>query len=220
MNMKQLYKQKRPDYFSSVRREILPLLPAHSRRALDLGCGDGATLKWLKDDGRCQEAWGLEFIEPAAEVARGVLDHVVLGNIETDTFNFKKGQFDLILCLDVLEHLRDPWEVTRRVSGWLSSDGVLVVSVPNVRYRTVLAQLAFKGQFEYQESGILDRTHLRFFTRKSAVQLLESTGLHDIRLVLHPSEIRGKAAILNSLFFGYFRDMFSWQLLLRGTKAH
>lgn len=219
MDVKQLYEEKRPDYFSSVRHEILPLVPAFSRSVLDIGCGEGATLKWLRDTARCKETCGVEFMDRAAETARRVLDRVEIGNIESETFDFKGGQFNLILCLDVLEHLRDPWDVIKRVSGWLAPNGVLVVSVPNIRYRSVLSDLALKGQFDYQQFGILDRTHLRFFTRKSAIELLQSAGLHDIELVLHPSVIHGKAAVFNLLSFGYFRDVFSWQLLLRGVKV-
>lgn len=217
--MKQLYQEKRREYFSSVRPEILPLVPAATGRALDIGCGEGATLNWLKTIGRCRETWGVEFMEPAAEVARRVLDRVIVGNIETDTFGFDEGQFDLILCLDVLEHLRDPWETLKRVCAWLSPGGVAIVSLPNIRYLKVLTDLVLKGEFTYEEMGILDRTHLRFFTRKSAIRLLESAKLSHIQLTLHPSVIRGKRALVNAMLLGRFRDIFSWQLLLRGTKA-
>jgi 2-polyprenyl-3-methyl-5-hydroxy-6-metoxy-1,4-benzoquinol methylase len=181
---KQTYEQKAPEYFSSARREILPLLPANGDRVLELGCGNGATLRWIKELGRFAEFWGIELTEVAGATASAVLDHVIIGDVEDCAIEFPESHFELILCLDVLEHLRDPWAVMDRLSRWLCPGGVVVASIPNVRYYTVLRDLVFKGSFRYEEMGILDRTHLRFFTRESGMELMRTGGLQNIQVLL------------------------------------
>ena len=100
--------------------------------------------------------------------------------------------FDVVVCADVLEHLDDPAAVLARVRRWLSPRGVLFVSLPNVANVAIrLALLA--GRFEYAEAGILDRTHLRFFTRRSARRLVENAGFRIRRL--HPTPIPAELAI-------------------------
>ncbi len=90
------------------------------------------------------------------------------------------GSLDLILCMDVLEHLADPWEVVRRISTLLRPGGRLIVSVPNIRHWKFIARLLFKGDFHYTRDGLLDRTHLRFFVRQTAIDLVRAGGLHVI----------------------------------------
>jgi 2-polyprenyl-3-methyl-5-hydroxy-6-metoxy-1,4-benzoquinol methylase len=162
-------------YYGFVRQEIAPMLPKQAPRVLEVGCGQGATLAWLKATGRCQEAIGLEYNHEASEIARTHLDHV----IEADAEQFDLptlGQFDLILCLDVLEHLRDPWQMLRKLKQQLHPQGHIIISVPNIRHHSILLPLLFRGQWQYQAAGILDRTHLRFFTQETAQDLLIQAG--------------------------------------------
>lgn len=217
--MRALYEQKASSYFRSARKEILPLLPAGKMRILDLGCGEGATLAWLSGLGRCSESVGIEFFESAADKARSVADRIVVADVETDDISLPAEHFDCILCLDVLEHLRDPWRTLRNMMAWLKPNGTVVVSLPNVRYRKVLFDLAIRGQFDYGRSGILDKTHLRFFTRSGAVSLLESAGLAEVVVIPHPSKVTGMWRILNALSFRYFEDIFPWQYFLSGKKT-
>jgi 2-polyprenyl-3-methyl-5-hydroxy-6-metoxy-1,4-benzoquinol methylase len=217
--MKRLYEQKEREYYQSARREILPLLPESGKRVLEVGCGEGATLEWLKLIDYCEESWGVELSSDAASVAKSKADQVVVADIEKDVLCLPENYFDLILCLDVLEHLEDPWRIVEMLVTWLRPQGTLLASIPNVRYWDVWIDLALRGKFDYVDSGILDRTHLRFFTRESSVALFKSADLGQVSVLLHPSEIGGKRAILNKLTLGYFRDMFSWQLLISGRKT-
>ena len=214
----QHYAGKGRAYFQGVREEILPLISHSNGRVLDVGCGEGATLAWLKGIHPCTETVGIEFVDRAAAVARNVADHIVCADIERDPVEFPSDYFDLILCLDVLEHLQDPWATLRRLVNWLAPTGKIIVSVPNVRYRGVLVDLVLRGKFEYQDFGILDKTHLRFFTRASCRSLLESADLSVIHVMTNPARIGGKAAVFNALSLGYFRDIFVWQYLMVATK--
>lgn len=216
--MKEFYDAKQAGYFSSVRAEALDLCPPFSKRALDVGCGEGATLAWLKGEGRCEEAWGIENFAPAAEKAGKALDKVMCVDIDTEFPELEEDYFDLILCLDVLEHLRDPWQAVRRLSRALASGGVFLISLPNLRHFPVMKALVLDGCFTYEERGVMDRTHLRFFTQHSAVELLSGAGLKDVSLKLHPDETSGWRSLVGKMMGGRLRDIFAWQLLVTARK--
>lgn len=165
------------DYYRNCRREILPMLQHGIESVLDLGCGEGATSAYLREHGYCRWAAGIELSPQAAAQARKRLDLVIAGNIENLELPFDDGSLDLILCLDVLEHLVDPWTVVDRMATLLRPGGMILASIPNVRHWSVLVPLTLRGSWEYRREGILDSTHLRFFTRESAIALLQRSGL-------------------------------------------
>ncbi len=145
---------------------------------LEVGCAAGAAgPNW-----RMLGATTLEGIEPfpaAADAASvsGVYDAVHCGTFETWAPRYPR--YDAVIFADVLEHLADPTEALRRVRAILARpSGQLVLSLPNVRHISIISDLLFRGDWRYRSAGILDQTHLRFFTRKSAVRLLQETGFH------------------------------------------
>ncbi len=213
-----MYQEKQDDYFGSGRPEIYSHLPDHVKAALDVGCGDGVLLGAMRKEKRCDEAWGIEFVEDAAARADQVLDKVLRIDLDQDGFELPDGYFDLILCLDVLEHLSDPWGMLKKLNMALKPGGRVIVSLPNLRYWTVLRDLVLRGRFEYEEFGILDRTHLRFFTVYSARVLLEGAGLHGVCVQQHPTRPSGKLRFLDLITFGQVRDIFAWQLIVTGYK--
>jgi len=166
-------------YFATARTEIQPFLPANISRMLDVGCGAGATTAFVKSLRSVTWAAGSEFVPEEAEKARAVCDFVSVGNIETWDFEreIAAQSLDLILCLDVLEHLVDPWRVVARLSPLLARRGRLIISVPNIRNWKFIRGLLLRGDFHYRKSGLLDRTHLRFFVRDTARDLALAGGL-------------------------------------------
>lgn len=217
--MRRLYSEKQQNYYRSSRPEVLPYLPQSCARALDVGCGEGVVLAALKREGRCREAWGIEFIESAAQQAASVLDHVVHADLDCGIVDLPMNHFDLVLCLDVLEHLRDPWRLVDQLVGTMTLGGRMVISVPNIRYWSVLRSLLLDGRFDYQQFGIMDRTHLRFFTKHTAKELLTKGGLSEVELHLHPSKPQGWRNALSILSAGHTQDLFAWQLIVTGTKG-
>jgi len=203
-------------YYGRERREIEPLLPANIGRVLEIGCGAGGTLRWLKQSGKAAQAYGLEYVPEAAAKAAEVADAVQSGDIEATGIPFD-GQFDAILCLDVLEHLRDPWSVVQSLRQRLAPGGTLIVSVPNVRHHSVTLPLLLQGQFRYQPAGILDRTHLRFFTRESARDLLEQGGFQVTNLVAQGANWHRSRAVRVLGRLKMFEDICNVQFLLRGV---
>lgn len=147
------------------------------------------------------------------------LDQVIQGNIEAMELPIEPGSIDLLLCLDVLEHLVDPWETLRRLAALLRPNGVLVASIPNVRYYRVLLPLMLGGRWDYQDSGILDRTHLRFFTRATAIELVESAGFSIEQVSATNAHTRNwKYRLLDALTLSHARPYFEFQYLIRADR--
>lgn len=166
-------------YFSTARRDILPYIPPNRTRLLDIGCGSGATVAMIRDQHKVEWAGGVEIHLPSAKEAEKTLNRTWTGAIEDADLETEiaENSLDLVLCLDVLEHLVDPWSVVERLSRFLKPGGTLIVSVPNIRNWKFIKNLLFKADFNYRDAGLLDRTHLRFFVRETAIGLATSGGL-------------------------------------------
>jgi 2-polyprenyl-3-methyl-5-hydroxy-6-metoxy-1,4-benzoquinol methylase len=173
------------EYFGHARTDVLAHLDRVPFRLLEIGCGAGATLAALRERGEVTAAMGVELDEAAAEAARAHFDVVLTGPVEGAPIETKipPGALDAVFCLDVLEHLVDPWTQVRRLSALLGPGGQLVVSVPNIRNGKFIRNLLFKGDFAYRDAGLLDRTHLRFFTRSTAIELVTAGGLELVKAV-------------------------------------
>jgi len=211
---------KSDEYYAGIRKDILPLLPDKLNRVLEIGCGTGGTLKWLKDRYGCEWVGGVELYPDAAKQARNKLDVVYEGNIERMDLPIGPSTLDLILCLDVLEHLVDPWRVTSFLQKLLKPGGALIISVPNIRNRDILFPLLFKGKWDYTEAGVLDKTHLRFFVRRTAIELVESSGLTVDKVGATGLERKTKKSrIFISLLPDYIKSFLVLQYLIRGIKT-
>lgn len=211
-----LYHEKPEDYFTHARLEIEPLLGLRKGtpcRALEIGCAEGHTLEWLKRSGYCSWTAG---VEPYARrhPDNQSIDRFEQLDIEKWLPDIPPASLDLILCLDVLEHLNNPWETMHRLSTLLKPGGRWIISVPNIRNYRILMDLAFRGRFRYADAGILDRTHLRFFTRESLVEMVEATGA-KVDTLIGADTSRWQKRLLAALGLG---DLLAKQLLLSATK--
>ncbi len=167
-------------YYEDARPDIQAVVEAPGRRFLDVGCASGALGAALKEIGAAYVA-GIEGHPVAAAKARGRLDLVVEGDMLSVPLPFSPGEFDCVILADVLEHLPDPAVVLHRYLPYLRQAGRVVVSVPNMRFYSVLLRLIV-DRWSYTEHGIRDRTHLRIFTRRSLGALLASCDLRVERL--------------------------------------
>lgn len=168
------YEDKGGYYFEQTRSEMLPFVPPNCGRLLEVGCGSGAFGQAVKQT-RKIEVWGVEPVLSAASIAATKLDHLINRAFDAET-GLPEGAFDCIVFNDVLEHMLAPEQALRYARALLSPRGVVVASIPNIRHLPVVWELAVHGRWEYRDCGVLDRTHLRFFTRSSMAKMFEAEG--------------------------------------------
>ncbi len=164
-------------YHHVPRLEVAPFVPRDARSVLDVGCSSGAFSGTLRDVlGPRVRLVGIEAVPEAAERARtmGSFDEVLTGYFP-DVLPSGGEVFDLICFNDVLEHVVDPWQMLRDTRTHLAAGGHVLATIPNIQYAEVLWDL-LRGRFTYQDQGVLDRTHLRFFTKSSMVDLFADAG--------------------------------------------
>lgn len=166
-----------PAYHDNTRADIASFISDAPGLVLDVGCGGGATGRLIKQKFPGTRVVGVESNPNAAQRARDVLDDVICAPIDSAPVAERLGasRIDLVLLLDVLEHLYDPWRSLLHVRGWLAAHTRVLASVPNVRNLVTLDDLA-AGRWEYGANGVLDITHLRFFTKATTRALFEQTG--------------------------------------------
>ncbi len=208
-------------YYNMARHDVLRFIPDAPAKVLEIGCGAGATMAELRKRGT-QSAIGVELDPGAAADAAKHFDTVLKGFVEQADIegHVAPGTLDMVLALDVLEHLVDPWTQVKRLSPLLKPGGRFVLSVPNVRNSKFIFRLLLKGDFRYQDDGLLDRTHLRFFVRETAEELatcggLKLVGSYDAKQY-KPGSPR---AILNVLTGGWTRDLVAKQWVVVAEKA-
>jgi len=215
----QYYDDKPASYYSLVRVELLRLLDASHRfaEALELGCGAGETLRFLLEQGWVARAVGVEMVPAAARQAADHLSEVFEEDAEQWT-RHPRGVAapDLVIVADVLEHLTDPWAVLRRLRGLQPAGGVLLFSIPNVQHFSVSLPLLFRGRWRYADADIMDRTHLRFFTREGIEDLLRGAG-YVPEIWDYNAGTRGRRAVQMSL--GLLRPWLARQYLVRCRAA-
>jgi 2-polyprenyl-3-methyl-5-hydroxy-6-metoxy-1,4-benzoquinol methylase len=169
------YTEKSEDYFNCLRPEMLPYIPAQCSTILDVGCGRGlfgASLKNIKT----RVVWGVEPDFDCIEEATKNLDKIYHGCFQPE-IALPEDYFDCIVFNDVLEHILEPVPILEYAKKLLKRGGSIVASIPNIMHFPILWKLLINGEWNYTERGILDRTHLRFYTRKSIQNLISQSGL-------------------------------------------
>lgn len=182
------YQTKDPSYFEGDRPEMLRFLPKNAKRILDVGCSSGRFGKLIKERSGAQ-VFGIDLNPQVLSAAQKNLDQVVIGRVEETLEKMEEGSFDVIFFNDVLEHLMNPDQVLEIARRKLSPEGIVVASIPNLRYFRSLGSLVFARDFRYEASGVMDQTHLRFFTQKSIVRLFEEALFEIVRMEgINPTE--------------------------------
>jgi len=201
------------DYYHWVRQEIKPLLPKNPSRVLEVGAGAGHTLKWIKELYPKTETTAVEINSALLQELRQNVDVPIIGPIDEALPQLKS--YDLILFLDVLEHLSDPTATLRNLSKHLEANGQVIVSVPNIAHLSVSVPLLLQRRFDYQDAGILDRTHLKFFVEGTAIKLL-----NDANFIVTAGLVSGiqgpKSKLLDLVSFGGLRHHLAKQYIMLG----
>ena len=212
-----IYDDKPASYFANARNDIVALLETGSKSAvLELGCGAGGTGRAALQAGKAGRYVGIELSPNAAAMAREHLTDVLVGNVEALDSSHLNGAFDALVISEVLEHLTDPWTTLRRLAQCLKPGGRIYASSPNVAHWKVVRSL-IRGRFEYEEKGVMDRTHLRWFTPQSYRALLEDAGF-EVLEVRPVTPLRSKTRIFDRLTGGRFRHMLYTQIMIVGRR--
>ncbi|MBD2093925.1 class I SAM-dependent methyltransferase [Trichocoleus sp. FACHB-591] len=211
--IKSIYENKESSYFTTARQDIISLLPVNKKyKILEVGAGSGETLLLAKNLDLAEEVVGIELLDfNETRQVNPKIDRFIFGNIESMELDFEEEYFDVIICADVLEHLVDPWSIVKKLSNFLKKEGFFISSIPNVRNYKILFSIFFNGDFKYQEGGILDRTHLRFFCKQNIVHLFKGNGYCIEKISNNMGGYGLKQKLFNAMTFGILRDFFVFQ---------
>jgi len=211
--------EKHQNYFSNTRWDLIELVPKGNNKILEIGCGEGNTGKALKEQGKAAEVVGVEKVPEIAQIARTRIDNVICGDVETVQLSFCEEYFDYVIMGDVLEHLHNPWFLVKKLKCCLKNGGHIIASIPNVRNWRIIKDLVLKGEWEYCTVGILDDTHLRFFTKKSMIRLFQSEHF-AINCIIPGFKFwpTSKCNIANNFTFGLLRDFLTLQYIVKARK--
>jgi 2-polyprenyl-3-methyl-5-hydroxy-6-metoxy-1,4-benzoquinol methylase len=198
--------KKTTGYYESKREDMLKYVPQNTKTTLEFGCGCGGFSALVKDK-FAAETWAVEINEEAAHEASKKLYKIIIGDAATSLDNIPENYFDCIILFDILEHLLDPFSLLGALKTKLTNKGVIIASIPNIRYYRTLFDLVIHGNWDYKDHGILDKTHLRFFTYKSIVKMF---NLLDYQIMLiegiHPTSSR-TFKILNMILLNFLADV-------------
>lgn len=167
------------NYYNEIRSEVAEYIPRNVRKVLEIGCGEGSFRSFFDDE---VEYWGIEPNTLVANIAKNKLSKVLNGTFDEVEDKLIESYFDLIVCNDVIEHMVDPKVFMQSIKKYMASEASMLISIPNVRYLTNIYDLLIKKDWQYRDAGILDYTHLRFFTKKSLENFIHSEG-YSIRLI-------------------------------------
>ena len=195
------YESKPQQYFAGARVEFVEALPnLPDASILEIGCGSGGTGRLAIARGKCARYCGVELDERAAIEATKHLHQVVHGNVEAIELPWPHSFFDGLILSEVLEHLVDPWSTLRRLKSLLKPSSIVLAGFPKVAHHRVIRML-MRGEWTLAESGVMDYTHLRWFTPKTYRRLFEDTG-YEV-LAIEGIGLDGpKTRIASKLLFG------------------
>jgi 2-polyprenyl-3-methyl-5-hydroxy-6-metoxy-1,4-benzoquinol methylase len=175
-------------YFGYVRPEMVQFLPNEYSKVLEIGCNVGNFRQFVSK--QC-EYWGVETFEEAANVAKTKMDKVLVGFYDKVADEIPDNYFDLVIANDVIEHMEEPWDFLQSIKKKMTVNAFIVLSIPNVRYYDNLKKLLIHKDWKYEDCGILDITHLRFFTEKSIIRLMNENEFEiEMMKGIKPIKIR------------------------------
>jgi 2-polyprenyl-3-methyl-5-hydroxy-6-metoxy-1,4-benzoquinol methylase len=211
------YLSKTPQYFDGARADMVEKLPTNPKaRILEIGCGFGGTGELALKLGKCGEYYGVELSEDASRTAREKLTDVIAGNVEAIDLPWPEQHFDALIMSEVLEHLIEPWDVLGRLFPLLRDGAIVLASSPNIAHYSMVMGL-LRGDWDLTDTGVMDRTHLRWFTPRTYAEMFEMAGF-VVDEVAPVVPFRPKAKLLNSLTAGRYRHLFMRQIFVTGRK--
>lgn len=216
--LEEIYQKKEPSYFSNVRKDIVHFIKDRKGlKILEIGGGSGNTLLYLKENKIAAEIHMVDIMDLVAN--KEAFDSIQIIDIEEESLQTDE-RFDIIILADVLEHLKDPMAVISQLKEFLKKGGAFLVSIPNIRHYSAFIKIFLKGSFAYEDQGIFDKTHIRFFCKKDMKQLFEVyPDLQIEKTMPNNKVIKSKATLINTVTLGLCTQFFTSQYLFKITKG-
>ena len=215
-SLSEQYSSKPEGYYENARPEMVPFVPESCKLVLEVGCSSGAFGKLLKECRPECEVWGIEPNAEAAQLASTRLDKAICGTFRAGMPELEGRLFDCIVFNDVLEHLPNPEQTLEDSKQYMTPNGIIVASIPNILHFYQISKLLLEQDWKYEEFGIMDNTHLRFFTKKSIIRMFENCGYKILRIEGVKSSFGLKFRVVNLLTLGFIRD---WKYVQIGVRA-
>jgi GT2 family glycosyltransferase len=203
------------NYFTKTRKDLIDFIPYGFSKTLEIGCGAGVLSSDLKKQGKASIIWGVELDPEAGRSASSVLNGVIVGDFLKVPLDDIPNPLDAVICADVIEHMTDPWGALDRINTLLKPGGEVIMSIPNIRHYKIIKKL-IKNQWFYEKEGILDKTHLRFFTLPTLIQLLNYSGFEIVDIF---RKKRARPWVIKlGRFFPALEEFLVYQYLIRARK--
>lgn len=213
--------EQNSDYYGYERNDVINYVSEYffknkiSKKistVLEVGCGDGGTGKIIKEKFGVNKYVGVELMQEIANKAEKNVDKAICGDFEKmlESGNLQgidKDRYDMILFLDTLEHMYNPWTAIKKAREWLNEDGFLVLSIPNAGHISIVKKL-LRDKFAYEKSGLLDITHIRFFTFSTIQKMLNDNGYEIAGFTTLNDLSITKIKLFNFFTFNFFKKQF------------
>lgn len=211
------YDMKADRYFEGARSDFVSELPENpAAHILEIGCSNGNTGALALAKKKCGKYTGVEVHEAAAQKAEDRISQVLVGDIERMELPWEDNAFDALILSEVLEHLIDPWQVLRKLHRYLKPGALVFASSPNVSHHRIIRML-LRGEWNLTDDGIMDRTHLRWFTPKSFAAMFEDAGYEVVKL--EPmSPFKFQVKLQNALLLGKGSHLFIKQIKIKAIR--
>jgi len=200
----------------SVHQKIINLI-GQDKKVLDVGCSEGTLSKKMFQN-NC-EVVGIELDTEAAQNAKNYCRELIIDDVES--VNLKEvyeNYFDIIVFADVLEHLKEPLDILNKFKKYLKDDGCIIISIPNISNWKIRLQLLF-GRFEYQEYGILDNGHIRFFNEKSAKKIVDDAGFEIFKFDIAVGDVKKFSKVFHTIGM-LWPNLLAFQFLIIAKKKN
>ena len=213
---------KNESYYSNIRIDLVNLITKKDNfKVLEVGAAYGETLIYLKEHRNAKEVIGVDLnFDESKKDSYNQTDDFIFGDIEELSLNQYQNYFDVIILADILEHLKDPLKVLKKLKKNLKSDGEIISSIPNIRTLNAFHKVYIKGNFSYEDEGLFDNTHLRFFCKKDMVTLFNMSGFKISYIESALKNYKGKSIkkSINKITFGVFEEFLTTQYYIRANN--
>lgn len=213
------YQSKPSSYFEGCRADYVAELDNNPKaEILEIGCAGGSTGALALEKGKCNRYVGVELNPDIAKQASARLTDVIVGNVETIELPFSPSTFDAIIVSEVLEHLIDPWSVVERLALLVKPSGIIFASSPNISHYSVILRL-LQGQWKLEDRGVMDRTHLRWFTPTLYSQVFEQAGF-EVEEIRPVTPFSSRTRFINWITSDRTRHLFMRQISIKARRKN